>query len=283
MRPGYRTGMALPTPQPDSTALVTGASSGIGSALARELASRRHGVTLVARRSERLDELASELRDAHGVRADAVSADLTDPDDRDRLAAEISGREQTVEVLVNNAGFGIYLPFVDSKRERELEQVRLLVEAVVDLNARYAAGMAERGRGAIVNVSSTAGFQPLPGNGTYAAAKSFVLYHSEALHEELRPRGVTVTAVCPGPVRTEFQETSKPAFGDRVPGFLWRTPEQVAEESIRAVERGKRTVVPGGMGVRMAFSPNRMAPPNLALPVARRLMSGELERSGRQD
>ena len=274
--------MGLPTPQPDSTAVVTGASAGMGSAFARELASRGHGVTLVARRAERLEQLAEELRDAHEIRVEVIAADLADPAERDRLAAEIAARELTVEVLVNNAGFGIYLPFVESDRERELQQVRLLVEAVVDLNARYAPGMADSGRGAIINVSSTAGFQPLPGNGTYAAAKSFVLYHSEALHEELRPRGVTVTAVCPGPVKTEFQETSRPAFGQRVPSFLWRTPEQIADESIRAVEKGKRTVVPGGMGVRLAFAPNRMAPPNVALPVARRLMSGELERGGRR-
>jgi short-subunit dehydrogenase len=270
--------MALPPPQPDSTALVTGASSGIGSELARGLAARGHGVTLTARRAERLEELASELSSKHGVRAEVVPADLADTPDRDRLAAEIAERGLTVEVLVNNAGFGIYRAFADNDRERELQQVRLLVEAVVDLDARYVPGMAERGRGAIINVSSTAGFQPLPGNGTYAAAKSFVLYHSEALHEELRDRGVTVTALCPGPVRSEFQDTSEPVFSEKLPGFVWRRPDEVAEEALQAAEQGKRTVVPGGLPVRLAFGPNRMAPPALALPIARRLMSGELER-----
>ncbi len=272
--------MALPSPQPDSTALVTGASSGIGSELARGLAARGHGVTLTARRAERLEELASELSSRHGIRAEVVPADLADANERDRLAAEIASRGLTVEVLVNNAGFGIYRAFTDSDRERELQQVRLLVEAVVDLNARYAPGMAERGRGAILNMSSTAGFQPLPGNGTYAAAKSFVLYHSEALHEELRDHGVTVTAVCPGPVKSEFQDTSEPVFSEKLPGFVWRRPDEVAEEALHAAEQGKRTVVPGGLPVRLAFGPNRMAPPGLALPIARRLMSGELERRG---
>ncbi len=272
--------MALPSPNPESTALVTGASAGIGRELARGLAARGHAVTLVARRRDRLDELARELGDRHGARADVVAADLADENERDRLANEIDGLGLTVEVLVNNAGFGIYRPFAASDRERELQQVRLLVEAVVDLNARYVPGMVERGRGAVLNMSSTAGFQPLPGNGTYSACKSFVLYHSETLHEEVRPRGVTVTAVCPGPVETEFQETSEPLFMERMPKFLNREPGPVAEETLRAVEAGKRTVVPGGAAVRAFFTPNRMAPSSLALPVARQLMARELKRSG---
>jgi uncharacterized protein len=271
----------LPPPAPDSTALVTGASSGIGAELARGLARRGHGVTLVARRAERLEELAGELRDEHHVRAEVVPADLADAAARERMAAEIESRGLTVEILVNNAGFGIYVPFAESSRERELQQVRLNVEAVVDLGARYVPGMVERGRGAVINVSSTAGLQPLPGNGTYSAAKSFALFHTEALHEELRGTGVTATAVCPGPVKTEFQETSEPAFGDRMPKLVWRQPERVAEDSLRAVEKGKRMVIPGGLTVRAAFGPNRMLPMTLVLPVARQLMSGELSRGRR--
>ena len=271
-------GMALPDPGHNSTALVTGASSGIGAEFARGLARRGHGVTIVARREQRLEGLASELSERHGVRAEVIAADLADERERDRLAEEIAQRGLEVEVLVNNAGFGIYLPFATSDLRRELQQVRLLVEAVVDLDGRYLPGMLDRGRGAIVNVSSTAGFQPLPGNGTYAAAKSYVLLHSEALHEEVRDRGVTVTAVCPGPVTSEFQDTSEPAFGERVPKQLWREPERIAEESLRAVERGRRTIVPGGPLVQAAFAPNRVMPSKLVLPVARRLMSGELAR-----
>ena len=270
--------MPLPPPAQGSTALVTGASSGIGQELVRGLAARGHGVVLVARRRDRLERLAAEISDRHGVAAHVVAVDLSDPAERERLASEIEQRSLIVETLVNNAGFGIYRRFVDSRRERELEQVRLLVEAVVDLDARYVPGMVERRRGTVINISSTAGFQPLPGNGTYAASKAFVLFHTEALREELREHGVTVTAVCPGPVDTEFQEVSKPLFADRMPSMVWRSPGQVAEETLRAVERNKRTVIPGGLSVRAFFGPNRVAPAALALPVARRLMSRELRR-----
>ena len=278
MRRGTFPAVPLPPPAADSTALVTGASSGIGEALARALAERGHGVTLVARREDRLTALAQELSAAHGIRAEVVAADLSDAAQRDRVAAEVESRGLTVEVLVNNAGFGIYDPFASSDRARELEQVRLLVEAVVDFDARYVPGMVERGRGAVINLASTAGFQPLPGNGTYAASKSFVLLHSESLSEEVRPHGVTVTAVCPGPVPTEFQEHAKPAFTDRMPKLVWVGAARVARDTLRAVDRGKRTVIPGGPVVRMFFGPNRMAPAGLALPVARRIMSRELER-----
>ena len=274
--------MALPPSRPDSTALVTGASSGIGTELARGLAARGHGLTLVARRADRLESLAEDLSSRYGVRVEPIAADLSEASDRDRLAGEIESRGLTVEVVVNNAGFGVYEPFGHSDRARELEQVRLLVEAVVDLNARYLPGMLERRRGAILNMASTAGFQPLPGNANYSASKAFVLFHTEALHEEVRGQGVTVTAVCPGPVDTEFLETSQPLFAARVPGPLWTDAETVADEALKALENGRRTVVPGGLAVRAAFALNRMAPASLALPLARRLMSRELER-GRRD
>ena len=270
--------MALPTPRPESTALVTGASSGIGSEFARGLAARGHGVTLVARRRDRLERLAGELAERHSIRTEVIDADLAEPQERDRLAAEVERHGLTVEILVNNAGFGIYVPFAESDRQRELQQVRLLVEAVVDLDARYAPAMVDRGRGAIVNVASTAGFQPLPGNGTYAASKSFVLFHSESLHEEVRAHGVTVTAVCPGPVETEFMEVSEPRFQRRVPRSLWADAKGVAEESLQAAEAGRRTIVPGGRAIRAAFAPGRLAPSAVALPFARLLMSRELDR-----
>jgi uncharacterized protein len=270
--------MPIPPPDPGSIALVTGASSGIGTEIARRLAERGHGVGLIARRRERLESLARELADAHGVRAEPLPADLSDADARDRLARDVEGLGLAVEVLVNNAGFGVCEPFGTSRRERELEQVRVLVEAVVDLSARYLPGMLERRHGAILNVASTSGFQPLPGNADYAASKAFVIFHSEAVHEEVRDRGVTVTAVCPGPVDTEFLETSQPLFARRLPKSLWVSPETVAEEGLRALEQGKRTIVPGGLAVRAAFAPNRMAPAAIALPGARVFMSRELAR-----
>jgi short-subunit dehydrogenase len=270
--------VALPPPAPDSTALVTGASSGIGRELARGLAERGHGVTLVARRADRLEELATELRAEHGIRAEPIAADLADPAERDRLVAEVERRGLVVEVLSNNAGFGIYVPFPISDRERELEQVRVQVEAVVDLDARYVPGMVERGRGAVINMASTAGFQPLPGNNTYSAAKSFVLLHTEALHDELRGTGVTATAVSPGPVATEFQETSDPAFADHLPKLVWRDPGRVARDALRAVERGRRSVIPGGAAIKLAFAANRLMPSRVTSPVTRVLMRDELRR-----
>lgn len=270
--------MPLPPPDPDATALVTGASSGIGAEIARGLARRGHGVTLVARRADRLEALAAELSRRHRIRAETIAADLATAGERDRIVGEIEQLGLTVEVLVNAAGFGTYGRFVACDRDRELEQVRVLVEAVVDLDARFAPAMAERRRGAIINLASTAGFQSTPGSSTYSACKAFVIFHSEALHEELRGRGVTVTAVCPGPVATEFQETSEPLFGDNLPGFLWCEAERVAEDSIRAAEDGRRTVIPGGLTLRMAFGANRRVPTAVSMPVARRVMAAELER-----
>jgi hypothetical protein len=265
--------MPLPPPSATSTAVVTGASSGIGEQLARGLARRGHGVTLVARREERLRALAGELAAEHGVRAEVVACDLTDPAARDALAAEVERRGLAVEVLVNNAGFGVYKPFAESDRERELEQLRLLVEAVVDLTSRWVPGMVERRRGAVVNLSSTSALQPLPFNATYAAAKAYVQFFSEALWEEVRGSGVSVTAVLPGPVRTGFQEASDASFAEKMPKAVWVPAEQVAEQALRAAEKGRRSVIPGAIP-RVAFAPNRFAPKRLALAIARRVMAG---------
>jgi short-subunit dehydrogenase len=264
--------MALPPPSESSTALVTGASSGIGEQFARGLARRGHGVTLVARGAEALERLASELEREHGVRADYVSADLVDPQKRDRLVEDVAGRGREVEILVNSAGFGVYGEFAKNEREVELRQLRLLVEAVVDLTSRYLPGMVERGRGAVINVSSTSGLQPMPHSAGYAAGKAYVDFWNDALHDELRGSGVTTTAVLPGPVRTGFQDASDADyFADRLPGFAFKPPERIAEDGLRAAERGKRSVVPGGPIVKAAFRPNRFAPRRLQLVVARRL------------
>lgn len=238
--------MAIPSPRPDSTALITGASSGIGEAIARGLARRGHGVTLVARRAERLRALAEDLTAERGVRAESVVVDLSDPAERDRLQHRLSELGLTVEVLVNNAGFGGFGPFVERQREREVEMVRLNVEAVVDLEARFLPAMVERDRGVVINVASTAGFQPLPENATYAATKAFVLSHGEAVHEELRGSGVSVTTLCPGPVRTEFAAVAGAGKAeDRAPDMVWMSAEAVAKAALDAADRGKRTVVPG--------------------------------------
>jgi short-subunit dehydrogenase len=265
--------MALPPPEREGTAVVTGASSGIGEALARALAARGHGLTLVARRADRLEALAAELRAAHGVAAQVAPADLADAAARDALAAAVEQAGRAVEILVNAAGFGVYDAFVTTSRERELEQVRLLVEAPLDLTHRWLPGMVARRRGAVVNVSSTSGFQALPYNAGYAAAKAHVLLLSEALWAEVRDDGVTVTAVCPGPVPTEFQRASDAAFADRLPQALWADADRVAQDALAGVEAGRRVVIPGGVVPRAAFAPNRYAPRGVALAVAKRLMA----------
>jgi short-subunit dehydrogenase len=265
--------MALPPPSPEGTAVVTGASSGIGAALARALAARGHGLTLVARRADRLEALAAELRARHGVEARVAPADLADAAARDALAAEAEQAGKTVEILVNAAGFGVYDAFATTSRERELDQVRLLVEAPLDLTHRWLPGMVARRRGAVVNISSTSAFQALPYNAGYAAAKAHVLLLSEALWAEVRDDGVTVTVVCPGPVPTEFQRASDAAFADRLPQALWVDAERVAHDALAGVEAGRRVVIPGGVVPRAAFAPNRYAPRGVALAVAKRLMA----------
>jgi short-subunit dehydrogenase len=264
--------MALPQPSSASTALVTGASSGIGEQIARQLAARGHGVTLVARRAERLEALAGQLRTEHGIEVLVAPCDLADAGARDALAATIREAGLEVEILVNCAGFGVYEPFVRSSRGRELEQVRLLVEAPVDLTHRYLPAMVERRRGAVINLSSTSAFQALPYNAGYAAAKAHTLLLSEALWAEVRDDGVTVTAVCPGPVRSGFQEASDAAFAEKLPRQVWIDAERAAADALAAADSGQRVVVPGGPVVRAAFTPNRYAPRGLALAVSKRLM-----------
>jgi len=264
--------MALPESSEASTALVTGASSGIGAAIATSLAKRGHALTLVARRQDRLTELANDLHEDYGVRAGVIACDLADPAERDRLAAKLTELGLDVEVLVNNAGFGFAGDFIEADRERQVEMVRVNCETVVDLTGRYVPEMVQRGRGATINVASTAAFQPLPGSTTYAATKAFVLSFTEALHEELKGTGVTATALCPGPVRTEFMDASGIERADSTPNFVWMSAEDVGEEAVKAAEAGKRAVVPGKLNYAGSVL-GRHTPRKFVLPISRRIWS----------
>jgi len=224
--------------------MITGASSGIGTEFARQLAAKGHGVLLVARREERLRALADDLRRLHGIRADVIAADLEDPGAVAALPAEVADRGLEVEVLVNNAGFTT-VGDVHENPDRQLGMVRVNVEALLALTCEYLPGMVERGRGAVIQVASVASFQPIPVQAVYAATKAFVRSFSEAVSAELKGTGVTMTALCPGPVATEFLEAG--GFKNESPGpsFIWSTPADVAKAGIEGAEKGKRVVIPG--------------------------------------
>ena len=270
--------MGLPVPSTGGTAIVTGASSGIGAAIARELASRGHAVTLVARREERLRSLADELSREHGVDAGIHVADLRRRKARERLYAELAEEGRYAEVLVNNAGFGSRGDFVTNDVGRMTDMVRLNVEAVVDLTGRFLPGMCNRGRGAVINIASTSAFQPLPGAAVYAASKSFVLSFSEAIRTELRGSGVTVTAVCPGPVKTEFVEAAGIEGAEQAtPDLLWIPVEQVARAAVDGAASDKRVVVPGALH-RVGALAGQHSPRAIALPLIQRLWGAATNR-----
>jgi uncharacterized protein len=259
LRPG------LPPPDASATCLVTGASSGIGVAIARELAARGYGLTLVARREERLQALAGELASAHGIRAEVLRCDLAQDVDRGAIPGRVDALGLRVDVLVNNAGLGTNGRFIELDAAREVEQVQVMCEAVVELCGAFVPGMATHRSGAVLIVSSLGGFQPMPNIATYAAAKAFALSFGEALHIELRTSGVAVTTLCPGAVETEFFEVWGPHPTERVfPKRLWRTPEQVARAGIEGLARNRRVVVPGA-ALRAAMLGSRLAPRALQL------------------
>jgi uncharacterized protein len=224
--------------------LITGASSGIGEEFARQLAARGHGVFLVARREERLRALAGDLERLHGVRAEVIACDLGDPAETEALPGRVAERGLDVEVLVNNAGFTT-VGDVHLNPDRQLGMIRVNCEALVALTSAWLPGMVERGRGAVIQLASVAAFQPIPVQAVYAASKAFVLSFSEAVSAELRGTGVTMTALCPGPVETEFLgaggfKTERPG-----PSFVWSSAESVAHAGIDGAHKGKRVVIPG--------------------------------------
>ncbi|GAA2152783.1 SDR family oxidoreductase [Actinomadura napierensis] len=263
--------MPLPPPRPDTTALITGASSGIGAGLARELAGRGHGVTLVARRQDRIAELARRLSAQYGVRAEALPCDLLDPAARDELPSRVDDLGLRVSVLINNAGIASGGDFTDQDPGHEIDMVRLNCEAVLGLTAAYAPGF-QKQPGAILIVASASGFAPIPRQATYAATKAFALSLAEALHFELRPTGTSVTALCPGPVSTEIADGS-PALRNlfaRAPRFAVISADRCAALAIRGLERNKRVVVPSP-AIRTASFFTRNTPHRVLIPATRRI------------
>ena len=263
--------MALPAPSYGSTVVITGASSGIGADMARQLAERGYNLTIVARRRERLEELADELREAHDIKVDVETCDLGSPQARGRLVKKLQEGEREVVGLCNNAGFGILGNFLDHDLEEETNVVKLNVDAVHELTGGFLPRMVEQGAGAVLNVASTAAFQPLPGFATYAASKAFVHSFSEAIHSELSGSGVSVTSLCPGFTRTEFdQAAGAEDAASRLPGFTWMESEDVARQAIEGMLAGRRTVVPGLIN-KVVSTSGRYTPRTVLLPLIGRV------------
>jgi len=263
--------MALPEASTEHTVVVTGASSGIGAELVRELARRGHALTLVARRRKRLEELAAELE----VPVAIEPCDLADPDERKRLIGAL-GRGRPIAGICNNAGYGTVGRFADLPLDREVAEIRLNVEALVELTGAFLPQMIERGAGAILNVASTASFQPLPNMAVYAATKAFVRSFSEATHAELSGTGVSVTTLCPGFTETEFADVAGAgSFEAQFPGFIVLDAAHVARDAVNGMESGARSVVPGVLHKAHALS-SRFVPNTILLPIAKRITEDRL-------
>jgi short-subunit dehydrogenase len=228
------------------TALVTGASAGIGAAFARHLAEKNYDLVLVARRADRLQALATELHRDHGVRAEVVAADLSDSTAPAAIIDRARELAMPIDVLVNNAGLSAHTKFSDTPWESVAAELQIMVTAVTELTHRVIPGMKERQFGRIVNLSSIAAVSP-PGEGLlYTGIKSYVLNMSQSLDMELKPHGIHVTALCPGFTHSEFHDVMGTRdAADRLPGFLWQQPDAVVREGWDAVTAGKPVCIPG--------------------------------------
>ena len=226
----------------DNFALITGASSGIGECFARALARRGRNLVLAARSEDKLRQLAAEIEREHGVNTEVMASDLSLRDAATQLAAALKEKHLDIGLLVNNAAFGGRGEFWKLELDRQMAMVRLNVNALAELTYLLLPAMVERGRGAIINVSSTASFQPMAYTATYGATKAFVTSFSMGLAEEVRPHGIRVVTLCPGGTRTNFFVAGN--YGVRtIPGGL-QAPEEVVEEALRALDQGGGLVVP---------------------------------------
>lgn len=248
--------------------LITGASAGIGAELARVFAAKGHRVALVARRGDRLIELANEIAAKGGVTPVVIPCDLTEPDCGDKIAQALTDKGLDVEYVVNNAGFGVFGRAVQRDRADQLDIIAVNIRALTDLSLRFSDQLI-RNRGGILNIGSIAGFLPGPGMAVYYASKAYVLSFTEALRAELAPRGVRVTVVCPGPVPSEFQ-----ARAGLTPGFdsvvLNVSPSNVAQQAYNGLMANQRAVLPG-LGIKMVPFLLRLFPRGFILGAIGRL------------
>lgn len=245
-------------------ALITGASAGIGEGFAKQLAKQGYDVVLVARRRDRLDQLAADIAASGNTAADVLAADLATEEGVALVEQRL--RSDGIDVLVNNAGFGTVGEFSNLPLDKELEELDVNVRALMRLTHAALSSMLPRKHGSIINIASMAAFQAIPRNATYAATKAFVLHFSEAVHEEAKEHGVTVTCVCPGPVKTEFQQVAG-IDQSRVPSIAWETVDTVVESALSAMRAGRAIAVPGPMNA-LSAAGTQLAPRFLTRRIA---------------
>lgn len=243
------------------TALITGASAGIGETFAQELAKQQMNLVLVARSEQKLQLLAEKLRSRCKIQVDTITQDLTAPDAAKTVFEAVNQKGITIDLLVNNAGFGGYGDFVEQDGEKQVKIVQLNILALVDLTHHFLPGMRDRRSGAIINMASTAGFQPMPYFSVYAASKAFVLSFSEALWAENRDYNVSVLAVCPGPTDTSFFQDAKfPKFLAKAAEANNTSKEVVVREALQALEKKQSSVVPGDIRNQLVANAHRFLP-----------------------
>src|SRR2546421_7755004 len=256
-----------------NTTLITGASSGIGEAFARKLATQGHDLLLVARSEDKLIALCNELGRSQNIRAQYVAIDLSERDAPARLLAETVKRNLEIDLLINNAGFGSMGDFAKLDLELELKMIDLNVRSLVELTHRFLTSMRERKRGSIINVASTAGFQGVPYMATYAATKAFVLSFSEALWEENRPFGIKVMALCPGVTETGFFDAARM---QKPPARASQTPEDVVDTALRGLKHGRSHII-SGLPNYLLVQAERLVPRSLIARVAGMVLRNALK------
>lgn len=244
------------------TALITGASSGIGAEFARQLAARKLDLVLVARSQDKLDNLAEQLRQQHGIRTYTITQDLAEPGAASSVARQVEEFGIVVELLINNAGFGAYGSFSESHLERQASMIQLNISALVELTHAFLPAMLKRREGRIINVSSIAGFQPMPYWSVYAASKAFVLSFSEALWAEVKEKGVKVLALCPGPTESNFFTVAEVPSNSEMSSNLNQldSVENVVTSALAALESGQSNTVTGGLMTQVIANLPRVLP-----------------------
>ncbi|NEQ31667.1 MAG: SDR family oxidoreductase [Leptolyngbya sp. SIO4C5] len=244
-----------------TTVLITGASAGIGAAFARALAAQKYNLVLVARSEGQLKAIAQQLAAQHDIQAHVITQDLTESNAAEAVAAAVAAKGLTIDWLINNAGFGRYGKFAQVDKQTHLQMVQLNVMALVDLTHQFLPAMLQQQSGYIINVSSTAAFQPIPYMSIYAATKAFVLSFSEALWAENKDKGIKVLAVCPGPTRTQFADRANfpDSMAERM-GQNYDSSEEVVKDALKALKQGQSTVVTGSFSNKVVAALPRLLP-----------------------